>query len=308
MATIDPRLTRLSYSGRGTLHSCPRKYQLSRIASERVERENNVTLAFGTVVGIGIQCQLECKSWEDTVLTMFNSWTLPDLLAVEEKSKKGFFEAVFAVMQFSNIRNSALADYDLAIYNGKPATEFSFRIAVFGDYKYRGYIDAVLQHKVTGKLVVLEIKTTGYDVVAEATYGNSSQAVGYSVVLDTVAPGFSDYEVWYLIYKTKSQEFELLPFKKQHSQRASWLQELVMDCERIDAYEAAGLYPMHGEACRSYNRDCSFYGICTLSIDRLASIYDPDNPAHQDRDEGKYMVEFNLLQLIDTQLDKKLGD
>ncbi len=303
--TIDPRLTRLSYSGRGTLHSCPRKYQLEKTARVPRERDENVTLAFGTVVGIGIQCQLERRSWNDTVMAMFMAWSVPDLLATEDRTKKGFFEAIFAVQKFTAIRNSALADYDLAEYNGRPATEFSFRITVFDEFVYRGYIDAVLKHKVTGKLLVLEIKTTGYNDVYESTYGNSSQATGYSVVLDTVAPGLSDYEVWYLVYKTGKQEYEILPFRKLYSERATWIRELVMDCQRIESYEVEQHYPAYGEACRNYGRDCAFYGTCKMSTASLCIPYNPADPNMQDRDEGNYMVELNLIDLIDAQLNKE---
>ena len=304
--TIDPRLTRLSYSGRGTLHSCPRRYQLEKISKIPRQREENVTLAFGTVVGIGIQYQLERRSWNDTVMAMLLAWSVPDLFATEDRVKKGFFEAIFAVQQFSTVRETALADYDLAYTpEGKPATEFSFRITVFDQFQYRGYIDAVLSHRETGKLLVLEVKTTGYSEIHESTYGNSSQATGYSVVLDTVAPGLSEYEVWYLVYKTGKQEFEILPFRKLHSDRATWIRELVMDCQRIEAYEAEQHYPAYGESCRNYGRDCEFYGTCKMSTAVLSLPYDPRNPAMQDRDEGNYMVELNLLDLIDTQLAKE---
>ena len=114
MNEIDPRLLLLSHSSRTTLHRCPRKYQLQKIASTPHTKEDNVTLAFGTVVGLGIQCLLENKSLPTTIMEMLLAWKLPDLYEEEEKTKKSFFFAIFAVQQFSAIHNSSLADYELA--------------------------------------------------------------------------------------------------------------------------------------------------------------------------------------------------
>jgi hypothetical protein len=239
---------------------------------------------------------------------MFLAWSV-DLLATEDRTKKGFFEALFAVRQFESIRKSALADYELAHHtdtegNIIPSIEFSFRITILDEFKYRGYIDAVLKHKVTGELLVLEIKSTGYPSVNEASYGNSSQATGYSVVLDTIAPGHSSYQVWYLVYMTGKQEFVILPFTKHYSDRAVWIQELMMDCKRIEEYEAEAHYPSYGESCMTWGRECEFYGRCHMSDRALVNSYDPADSAMQDKDEGKYHVELNLIDLIDAQLTK----
>jgi hypothetical protein len=161
-------------------------------------------------------------------------------------------------------------------------------------------VDVVLQHKDTGKLLVLEIKTTYYSEVNESTYRNSSQALGYSIILDTIAPGASEYDVWYLVYKTTKQEFEIIPFTKLFHDRALWLKELTMDCERIEYYESEGHYPRHGESCRSYGRDCQHYGTCNMSTSMLSLPY--DSTIHSDRDEGNYTVELTLLDLVDAQL------
>src|SRR5207248_577896 len=54
---IDPRIRQLSYSSLLTLHSCPRKFELSKKRStHRTEEDakSTVTFAFGHVVGEGI--------------------------------------------------------------------------------------------------------------------------------------------------------------------------------------------------------------------------------------------------------------
>jgi len=300
---IDPRIRRLSYSGRTTLHRCPRKYQLQKIAKIPRELEDNVTLEFGHVVGLGIQCILENKSINDTVLEMFLNWSSVDLFAEEEKSKKSFFTAVFAVQKFVLIRETALADYELAYFNSKPAVELSFRITLMRGFTYRGYVDVVLRHKVTGKFLVLEVKTTGMTYISEENYKNSSQALGYSLILDAIAPNESEYEVWYLVYLTKSQTYEILPFKKHYSDRAFWIKELVMDVERIEYYEEQGRYPSYGESCFDFFRQCDFYSNCQMSTQFLEIPYDPNILEMQDN--GEYLLELNLIDLITSQLDRE---
>ena len=298
---IDPRLLLLSHSSRTTLHCCPRKYQLQKIASTPHTKENNVTLAFGAVVGLGIQCLLEGKSIRTTVLEMLLAWSLPDLYAEEERTKKSFFLAIFAVQQFESLRNSTLVDYELAYFKGAPAVELSFRISLPGGFKYRGFVDVVLRHKTTGKLIVLEVKTTGAKVVTEATYKNSGQALGYSLILDAIAPCESEYEVWYLVYMSSSQQYEILSFRKHYSDRAFWIQELLMDVQRIQLYEEASRYPSYGESCYDFFRVCSFYSNCQMSTNLLALPYDEDTMA----DKNEYLLELSLLDLVQSQLDRK---
>ena len=296
---IDPRLTRLSHSGRTTLHRCPRKYQLQKIASTPHDRENNVTLAFGTTVGLGIQCVLENKPPNDVIMEMLLSWNLPDLYDEESKTSKSFFYALFAVQSFSSIRNGPLDEYNLAYFKGKPAVELSFRIALPYDFTYRGFVDVVLQHKTTGKYLVLEVKTTGAKVVTEATYKNSGQALGYSLILDAIAPGQSEYEMWYLVYLSSAQRYELLTFKKHYSDRAFWIKELIMDVETVIFYEKQGRYPSHGESCYDFFRVCSFYSICTMST---ATLELPYNAAEDKELTAEYMLELSLLDIINAQL------
>lgn len=297
---IDPRLTRLSYSGRNLLHSCPRKYQLSKISRTPYEAEDNVTLAFGTVVGLGIQSTLEDKDWNTIVFEMFLAWDLQDLYAEEVKSNKSFWTAIFAVQLFASIRKGALADYELAYFNGKPAVELSFRISLMDNFTYRGYVDVVLRHRTTHKLLVLEVKTTGARYVNEAQYKNSSQALGYSLILDAFAPHESEYEVWYLVYMTTTQQFETLPFRKHYSDRAFWIQELIMDVERIKYYEEEGRYPSYGESCNDYFKPCEFFSNYTMSTGLLAIPYD-----NTMEDTVQYQFELSLMDIIQAQLDRK---
>jgi len=307
--TIDPRLKLLSHSSRTTLHKCPRKYQLYRLSSDSValigekETEQGVTFAYGSAVGIGVASVLEGKSETQVLLDTFLEWDV-DLLDETPRQKKSFWLAMHAVMQFIYMRSTGyLDDYELVIYKGKPAVELSFQVLLPEDYRYRGYVDAVLQHKHTGEVLVLECKTSS-GTAQPAYFRNSGQALGYSVVLDVLFPGLSSYTVLYLVYETKSYAYVELPFQKSLLQRALWLQELLIDSQMISLYHSFDTFPMHGENCYDFFKECEYLGLCTLTTENLVKPLDQKmmEKIEEDQESYEFTVDFNDLVL--AQIEK----
>ena len=336
---MDFRLQNLSYSALLTLHSCPRKFQLNRLGSttdheDAREKESqsssasgseqiifdditpidgaklfsqNVTFAFGHIVGDGIQKVLEGMPLDKVIWHMFLGWHA-DLFAENTKQNKSLWAAVTAIRRFDSIRSQGLlANYELLVYKDKPATELGFRITFPDGFKYRGFVDAVLKNTVTGEIMVLELKTSSAANLNAAMYKNSAQAVGYSIVLDIIAPEVSAYKVQYLIYKTKEAEYVPMEFKKSYVQRALWIRELLLDIETIKAYEAADIYPMHGESCYSFFRECEYINLCTLSTANLITP-PPENNGNNGNNGNDvvYDIEVSLKNVIQAQLIKDI--
>lgn len=298
---MDPRLQRLSYSSLLTLHSCPRKFQLDKLQApfEMEDTESSITFSFGHIVGHGIQRAMENIPEEQIIWEMFLMWK-PDLAASNEKQNKCFYRGVFAVQKFLALRAAGyLADYELVYWNGKPACELSFRISMPGDFYYRGFVDVVLRNRVTDEVTVLELKTTSATNLNPATYKNSAQAIGYSVVLDVLFPSLSSYQVLYLVYTTKNYEYNPLPFDKSYLQRALWIRELLLNVEVIQLYENSGVYPMHGESCYEFYRECKYLGVCTLATEKLIDPFTEDQIK-----EEEFQIELTLQDLIESQLSK----
>jgi hypothetical protein len=301
---IDYRIRQLSYSSLLTLHSCPRKFQLYRLrTTHRTEEDlkSTITFAYGHVVGEAIQLALTGASEEEVIFKMFLGWHT-DLLAVDEKLKKSFWTSVIALQKFMQLRAQGfLKEYDLVYYNGRPACELSFAITFPDGFRLRGFVDAVLRNRESGEVLVLELKTTGSSTVNPATYKNSAQAIGYSIVLDHLFPDLSSYKVLYLVYQTKSREFTPIPFVKTFLQRALWIRELLLDIEIIKLYEAAEVYPMRGESCLNFGRECEYFNTCTLSTEYLTKRCTPE-----EEDKTDYQVTLSLEDLLDSQLGKVL--
>lgn len=303
---IDPRIKLLSYSSIGTLHSCPRKFELYRKKATDDEMDftaasnQNITFAFGHIVGEGIQDVMDGIPEDQVIFKMFMGWHA-SLADNNPKQNKSFYLAVLAIQRFIALRSSGfLDDYELLIYNGRSAKELSFRIELPEGFYFRGSVDAVLRHKVTGKILVLECKTSSSTNLNPTTFKNSSQAVGYSVVLDVIAPDISDYEVLYLVYLTKDMTYEALRFHKTYLQRATWIQELLLDVEVIKLYDKTGVYPMRGESCNAWFRDCEYLNQCTLSTSRITV----PPVANAVLDDKVYDIEVTLADLIQAQMRK----
>lgn len=306
---IDPRLKLISHSSRTSLHKCPRKYQLYRLSSDQVALEDEaqmkqgVTFAYGSAVGVGVQSSLEEKSEEQIVMDTFLEWDV-DLLDANPKQKKSFWLALFAVQRFCLLREQGFLDeYELVIYKGKPAVELSFQVILPNGYRYRGFVDGVLRHKVTGAVLVLENKTSS-GTANSAMFKNSGQALGYAVVLDILFPKLSSYEVLYMVYETRSSEYVELPFTKSLLQRALWLQELLIDTQLIDLYHSYDTFPMHGESCYDFFRDCEYLGLCTLSTDKITKPLTQAVLDKIEKDKESYDFTVDFFELVQSQIEK----
>lgn len=300
--TIDYRIRQLSYSSLLTLHTCPRKFQLQKLrTTQRAEDslKSTITFSFGHVVGEGIALALEGRSESEVMFAMFLSWHSPSIFDHDEKMDKSLWSAIIAIKRFFVLKDSILKDYELVYYQDKPATELSFAISFPDGFRLRGFVDAVLRHRTTGEVMVLECKTTGSATVNPATYKNSAQAIGYSIVLDHIYPELSSYKVLYLVYATKAGEYIPIPFTKTYLQRALWIRELLLDIETIKMYADAEIFPMRGESCYNFFRECEYINTCSLSTEHLSK---PCTPEQEDKTE--YQVQITLMELLTSQLGK----
>lgn len=296
----DPRFLRVSYSSNLDLHACPRYYQLSRLeAAKHQDFSSNVTFAYGHAVGEGIQEFLIHRDLNKAIWTMFIHWEV-GLFDENEAQRKSFFHAVAALMEFAGLCDTGLLEeYEVVWFNGKPAAELSFRIT-FPQSTYRGYIDLVLRHKITGELLILELKTSSANYVNHYAYKNSAQAIGYSVILDKIAPGTTSYSVLYLVQLTKLERFETFEFPKTYHQRALWIKDRIWDeniiIGLIKFYGNYGIWPTHGESCTRFGRACQYMDTCHLQTEHLMSPL-RENQLVEDKE---YDFEFDVAELLES--------
>jgi hypothetical protein len=278
-----------SYSKLSLLHTCPRKYELdeyeanSPVAiaiSETDAKAPNLDFCFGHAVGAGIQTYAATRSLVAAQFAAFLAWKAPwDAEKIDSRGNftgKSLHWAELAVEKFGFFYQQQMDDFEVVrLPNGKPATELSFAIDFENGFWHFGHIDTVLMNKITGKLAVWEGKTTGFEQIDEAIYANSSQALSYSVVVDAIGAQLgvteTDYEVFYIVYSSKTREFQLMPFGKTRAQRAEWLQDMLLNHSNISTYRKLNFFPKRGESCYSYSfrSRCKWFGNCTMKTESL---------------------------------------
>jgi len=270
----DPRLFRMSYSGGLTLHSCPRKFQLERFTAKvklAEDWKSDLTFQFGHTVGDAIAETISGVPREKILLNAFTGWKL-DLFTENAKQAKSFAHALFAIQKFWSMQDEGFfSEYEIVEFNGRPAAELSFKILLPNGFTYRGYVDLVVRNKESGQYVILELKTNSGKWINQAQYKNSSQAIGYSVVLDKIAPGETSYTVEYLVWMTNLVRWESFSFPKTYTQRALWIRDRLWDNEQIErliqSEGSYGIWPMQGESCVSFGRECTFMNTCHLATE-----------------------------------------
>lgn len=287
-----------SYSQLSLLHACPREYQLSmHRAMEEGAREitiPNLDFCFGHAVGAGAQNWLLTKDLDIAGFNACMSWRA-DLSDRKDKAKKSLWEALIAVDKFADWWAIIGDEWDLLILpNGKPAIELAFSLHARNNFKHYGHIDIVLTNKYTGRMAVLELKTTGMGL-EEALYANSNQATGYSIMLDAIFPGITEYEVLYAVYLVRDREWHMMPFSKTALQKAEVIKDMLLDHSVLDTYETIGFYPKRGESCFRFNRRCKFFGECNL----VPSDPLPKLEAEREAEAVDYVVD--LEQVIRSQ-------
>ncbi len=245
----------------------------------------NVDFSFGHAVGSGIQNYLITGDLTKALFACVMAWTAGFHASILKKSKH-ITAAMIAVEKFAGtVMPSQLDDWELLILpGGKPAIEISFSFHCGNGFKHYGHMDIALRNKRTGKIMVVDCKTTGFAEAEESLYANSSQALSYAVMLEACLPQeILTYEVMYLVYSSTEREWTPLPFTKSVMDQAEFVKDLLMTHDTIKAYDDVRFYPKRGNACYEYFRRCEFYGECNLTSDeRLPLLAEEDEAENPD--------------------------
>jgi len=306
---MHANLKQLSHSSRTVLHRCAAKYKMEKLSPHQ-ESWGNPDLDFGKVVGIGVQELLIHGDINRAWMKMFEEWQTTPFDDEEDrnKKKKNFWHALHAVERFIPHMHQEFVGYELAILNDRPAIELGFSIDCGEGFTYRGYFDAVMIHKMQRRLAVLENKTTGAWSANEASYKNSGQGLGYDLVLGAIAKQLGlehsvNFPVFYPVYEARNFEWKIFEFMKSRAARAKWITDIVLDKELVKLYDSFNRFPMHGESCMDFNRQCPFFGMCDLSD----AVLQLDKAEERIEPPAKYDFYFTLSEIIENQIEMLEG-
>lgn len=297
----------LSHSSSLTLHCCPQKFNLDKIlpVDPAYEDDEGGHFVHGTAVGAAVQAYLVTGSKQAAYFAAAVDWD-DDL--EEEKAtsiKKSFWWSLAAIDHFiTKWENEYATDFELVSFQDKPAIELGFRIDCGEGFFYRGFLDALLRNKKTNEFIVLELKTTRNREVHDAVYANSGQPLGYSLIVDAIShfigtEEVSSYSIFYFIWKTSAQEWEVKEYTKTKVSRAKWIKNILLDMKHIAEFGEEDYWPEYGESCYAFFRPCKYFEVCSFSEKTLlvgkAVVVKADDPS-------KYQFLFTIDELIEAQL------
>lgn len=266
----------VSHSMEEVLNSCPRKFQIAKLAAGSEEgrpRYNNVTFAFGHAVGAGVAVYDKTCSLRSAIWAAFLAWDI-DLFSQEEAKpnradpRKSFAYAVYALEKYAVWHaENMMEQYEVVELEATVLVDLETQDEISPTTFHTGHVDEILRHKVSGNLRVKENKTTGLTVVDPALYQNSNQTLGYSVVVAQF--GAAEYDVLYTIYSSSEMRWVSFDFPKGQLARAQWLKTEVQQAGIVRIYADDNFFPMRGSSCYAYSRQCEHFGSCNMDLKRV---------------------------------------
>lgn len=296
----------LSYSTFDALHRCERKFKRNKInlainkdTPRVVFEQTNIDFAFGRAIESGVHATLLGKSKPEIFWDMFKAWDIPLWQVHPRNYPKTFIDSLIAIDKFKFLQGELFGGWEIAYFDGKPAIEVSMCIDMGNGFYYVGHADVILYNPMERRYRVLEIKTTGAKYVHAAMYQNSDQAIGYSIMLDNIAKDMEEsatFEVFYLVFCTSLDKWEKFDFSKSRSQRAGWINTILLDIQRINTYKSVNYWPKRGRSCFDYSKPCPHFGVCDLEQTQDFDIITPEEIA-----EHEFDFRFDIDKIIQTQ-------
>ena len=278
---MDIDKLRVSYSSMKTLDSCARKLEFKKFYPSMV-RDESLDGEVGHALHDGYQHYLVHQNREAAILAMMLSY--PIHLNSNPSNPKSL-EACYPTLN-AMIDTGAFLEYEIAeikCLDGvvRQAIEVPFQIDIVGfslsDTKnipviYVGFIDAILYDKLLDEYLVVDIKTTRWNLEDKTpVYHFDEQCIPYAMVLERILGHSLDnltvkyMSVYIDIEKPKITPYE---FKKTRADIEDWARGLLIGLQSIKMYYQMGWFKRNSNACTAFGKTCAYFGICNQRDDK----------------------------------------
>lgn len=306
----SPYKIRLSHSTRSLIHGCERKFQKQRLLVDPNEREDYPATVFGKAFGHAVQFYFVQRTFGKSEVEALEASLYQILLAYTpwlEDDRRFFERCAGMFVNSQRFLEDRLIEYRIASFNGKPATELSFRLDIDDTYYFVGYIDLVLQNISTGRFGVTDCKTTSvWRTDLDPYYKNSDQVLGYTVALDgIVGSELTEFDTNYWAFQMANNQKDFfvsnphnLIYKKTLKDRLEWFVGLKLDIEHLNICTTHDIFPRRGDHCMAFNKPCEYFNECNFTAgDRYKDV-------EKFKDDVVYDFVFNLDDLIGQHLER----
>ena len=319
--SLDHTKINLSHSIRESFHKCPRYYQITVENNHgRTSARKSLIFAFGHSVAAGVQSLVSGKTLEESIMHALAAYDIDDLF--EDYRGRNFGKVILALQLFER-QVKFLSDWEVAWFidadgNKRSGVEFDFLIELTNDGTYQGHIDVVMYNRELNQFMILELKTAA--TYYETTYRNSTQALGYSLVLDyildamkeslqldaeAIASAKSMNQVLYYIFDIGEEAWVDLNLRQTSLAKSDFLLDVDTDVMLIKHYRTIKLFPKRGSNCRKYNSECEFFTTCDFN----SLVYEQaPKSKSQFETNAKPAIHIKLEELIQQQMERARQD
>lgn len=272
-ALVHPNPLTISYSSRGTLEGCKRRFELYKFYRQPAKRHTSPDMIAGTALHAGFQEYMVTSDKEAAQYAMMRAF---DIANSPDPTHYRGLEACYATLE-NMMSNVNLLEYQIAeirCLDGvtRPGIEVEFEIWLEGievngrPVVYIGYIDLTLFNVLTQSFAVTDIKSHRDNKGDRtANYAWDDQCIPYSVVLQHIAGHPIDmFNIIYIdtyvdIIEPKTLIYR---FQKGPSDMQDWFTGLYYDVKHIKEYAERSFFPRTGHGCKIYNSPCQYLQLC----------------------------------------------
>jgi len=281
-----PRVVRFSNSSSDLFDACRKKFMFSKLFTyNRAPKE--LPAEVGHALHVGYQSYLQAIHREDMNEEQAREHALFKMMLrypinlnsnpTNARSLEACYATLSKIIDYSEFRKYEIAE--VKDKNGlvRPAIEVPFKITLAGaslsdDWHipviYVGFIDLILFDQFTGEYIVVDIKTTRWQVQnAIAKYANLEQCLPYALVLERMLK--TDVKALSMTYLEVYVDIEtptIFPysFHKSYDDIIDWARGVLDRVELLKRSYETGWFKKNGNACLSFNTVCSFFDICPV--------------------------------------------
>jgi len=274
-----------SHSIDNTFESCPRKFEFLNFFDRRPPRDSGHAADVGTALHEGWQAFLialaEGKSKGEAMQAGYLAVLIhyPWHSEAEQSTSVRSLENTVTMLR-EIMRRDEWDHYELIQIDGRWAVEVPFHIIheSLGTFEFaatgetcqfvtQGKIDAILRHKITGRVACWDAKTTiTPEDLIRSEYTWSGQQVGYGQVLQALmGESLQSFDVYYLVARFSASDpphVQVIPFEKSEENVEDYWLDKIDRLQRMQRYATQGRFPRRNGSCNAYQHECSCFNIC----------------------------------------------